>query len=82
MDELDTLQAMGFSLPSPAYLFGAIVFGIIGMVAYYYGKKTSHQYVKWLGVALMLYPYVVPSTWLLYLVGCALCFACYYFRDY
>ena len=81
MDELNTLESLGFTLPSPAYLAGAILFGIIGMVAYYYGKKTAHPYVRWIGLALMLYPYVVPATWMLYLVGFALCGACYYYRD-
>jgi hypothetical protein len=33
-----------------------------------------------LGVALMLYPYAVGSTWLLYLVGCALCAAIWWIR--
>jgi hypothetical protein len=37
--------------------------------------------VKWIGVALMLYPYIVPDTWLMYVVGMALCGACYYYRD-
>lgn len=82
MDELNTLQSMGLTLPSPAYLFGAIVFGIIGWVAYRYGKKTEHQRVKWLGVALMLYPYAISQTWLMYLVGVGLCAACYYYRDH
>jgi len=81
MDELNTLKEMGLTFPSPAYIFGAIVFGIIGMAAFYYGKRTSHQYVKWIGVVLMLYPYVIPGTEALYLVGIALCGACYYYRD-
>jgi len=73
---------MGFTLPGPGYIFGAIVFGVIGMAAYYYGKKTAHQHVKWIGVILMLYPYVVSETWLMYLVGIALCGACYYYRNH
>ena len=82
MDELNTLQAMGMTLPTPAYIFGAIVFGIIGMAAFYYGKKTGHQPVKWIGVLLMLYPYGVSETWLLYLIGLGLCGACYYYRNH
>jgi len=82
MDELDTLQSLGFTLPSTAYIIGAILFGMIGWVAYRYGKKTGHQYVKWIGVALMLYPYVISETWLMYLVGIGLCGACYYYRDH
>lgn len=81
IDILQQLQALGITLPTPAYIFGAILFGIIGYGAWRYGKKKSRKYVKWLGVALMLYPYVVPSTWVMYVVGLGLCGACYYYRD-
>jgi hypothetical protein len=80
-DDLKTLEALGFSLPSPAYLIGAILFGIVGYAAYRYGKKQEARNAKWLGVALMLYPYAVPQTWLLYVVGTALCIGLYVFRD-
>jgi len=61
-------------LPTPAYIFGAILFGIIGFVAYRFGKKTERTKTKWLGVILMLYPYATGSdTHLLYLVGLVLC---------
>jgi hypothetical protein len=73
MDTLTSLQGMGWTLPSPAYILGAILFGIIGMAAYWHGKKAQRPRIKWLGVALMFYPYLVPSTWLLYVVGLALC---------
>jgi len=81
MDSLSTLQALGLELPSPAYIAGAILFGIIGMVAWYHGRKTQRPRTKWLGVALMFYPYVVPSTWLLYAVGAALCAGVYFDRE-
>lgn len=80
-DELNTLGALGFTWPTPAYIVGAIIFGLIGWVAYRYGKKTSRPYPKWIGVGLMLYPYVVSNTWLLYLVGIGLCAALYFLRD-
>jgi hypothetical protein len=73
IDTLQTLQSLGLELPSPAYIFGAIVFGVIGIVAFRWGRRAGRPRSKWLGVALMLYPYVVPQTWLLYLVGIALC---------
>jgi len=41
MDNLQDLQSLGLTLPSPAYIIGAIVFGIIGFAAYRYGKKAS-----------------------------------------
>lgn len=81
MDELSSLQAMGFTLPTPAYFFGMIVFGLIGYVAYRFGKKNANQHIKWLGVVLMFYPYAVASTWLMYLIGFGLCGAIYYYRD-
>jgi hypothetical protein len=81
MDDLNTLSALGFTLPGPAYIFGAIVFGILGYAAYRYGKKTSRIRVKWIGIALMLYPYAVSDTLLLYIVGIALCGLVYLFRN-
>ncbi len=80
MDELNALQSLGFTLPTPAYLVGAVLFGIIGFAAYRYGKKASLPTAKWLGVALMLYPYAISETWLLYLVGVGLCVGLYVYR--
>ena len=73
MDELKSLQSLGLVLPSPAYILGAIVFGLIGYVAFRRGRKTSTAALTWTGVALMVYPYAVPQTWLLWTVGVALC---------
>lgn len=73
MDRLETLKSLGISLPSPAYIVGAVLFGLIGIAVYRYGKRVGRPRSKWLGVALMLYPYATPQTWLLYVVGTALC---------
>ena len=73
MDELNQLAALGLVLPSPAYLAGAILFGIIGYVAFRRGRRTSTASLTWTGVALMLYPYAVSQTWLLWAVGAGLC---------
>ena len=79
MDQLEALEALGFTLPTPAYIFGAILFGFIGIAAYRYGKKTAMAATRWLGIALMLYPYAISETWLLYVVGTGLCAAAYFF---
>ena len=71
-DSLEALDALGISLPSPAYLTGVVVFSLIGIAAYYDGKRHGRNRMRWLGLALMLYPYVVWQTWLLYLVGAGL----------
>jgi hypothetical protein len=56
MNELRSLQALGLVLPSPSYIAGAIMFGIIGYVAFRRGRKTSRTALTWAGFALMLYP--------------------------
>lgn len=73
MDTVTSLQSLGLTLPSPAYIFGAVVFGVVGFAAYRHGKTGGRQRTKWLGVTLMLFPYAVPQTWLLYAVGALLC---------
>lgn len=72
MNELKQLESLGLVLPTPAYILGAILFGIIGWFAYRRGRKTSVSVLTWAGVALMLYPYGVSETWMLWLVGVAL----------
>lgn len=80
MDELSTLQTAGITLPTPAYLFGMILFSVIGFAVYRYGKKIAFNPTKWTGVALMFYPYVVSDTLLLYVVGAGLCASLYFWR--
>jgi hypothetical protein len=72
-DELDMLGTLGFTLPSPTYIAGAILFGLAGLFAYHDGKRHGRPRERWLGLALMLYPYAIDATWLLYLVGLTLC---------
>jgi hypothetical protein len=73
MDEIKNLESLGLVLPSPLYIVGAILFGIIGYIAFRRGRKTTAPALTWTGVALMLYPYAVSQTWLLWLVGSGLC---------
>lgn len=73
MDALSQLEAMGLTLPTPAYLVGALLFSTFGVVFYLLGKRRHKPRAKWLGLALMFYGYVVPSTWLLYVLGTLLC---------
>lgn len=81
MNELKALETLGFSLPGPLYLLGAIVFGLVGYAAYRYGKKAGLPTPKWIGVALMFYPYAISNTGLLYAVGSGLCLGLYLFRE-
>ncbi len=77
MNTLSELQALGLELPSPAYIFGALLFGLIGLLAFRHGRRSERRITLWLGVALMLYPYAVSNTWMLYGVGLALCAGLY-----
>ena len=70
-----SLDLAGFTWPPPAYLFGALVFGLVGLGAFRYGRKTDRLRTLWIGVALMLYPYVVSNTAAMYAIGLALCAA-------
>ena len=73
MDFLTFLQSFGLEIPSVAYILGTIVFGIVGLVAWRHGRRATLPKPKWIGMALMLYPYATPQTWLMYLVGVVLC---------
>ena len=73
MDFPQFLQSLGLELPSVAYIVGSIVFGIVGLVAWRHGRRARLAKPKWLGLALMLFPYATPQTWLMYLVGVVLC---------
>lgn len=81
MDELNATQSLGLTLPTPAYILGALLFGIIGFAAYRYGKKAELAATKWIGVVLMLYPYGVSETWMLYAIGAGLCGLLYWYRE-
>ncbi len=52
MEDLKALQSMGLVLPSVWYILGAILFGIVGLLAYRRGKKTKQPSLLWTGVAL------------------------------
>ena len=80
MDDLHNLESLGLALPSPAYLFGILFFGLAGYAAYRYGKKAGLPAPKWIGIAMMLYPYAVSETWLLYAAGTGLCLGLYLYR--
>ncbi|WP_233167933.1 hypothetical protein [Xylophilus sp. ASV27] len=73
MDTLAPLSDLGLTLPTPAYIAGAILFGLVGLIAWRLGRREARRKTQWIGVALMFYPYAVSSTWLLYTIGLALC---------
>lgn len=73
MDELAVLQSLGLELPGPGYVAGAILFGLVGLAAFRHGRSSGRRTTSWLGVALVLYPYVISNTGMLWAVGLLLC---------
>lgn len=78
---LQTAQGLGLSLPSPGYLVAAIVFGLAGLVAWRVGRRQERPLTVALGVALMVYPYFVSRTWLVWAIGVALCAGIWFDRE-
>ena len=68
-------------MPSPANLFGLIVFSVTGFAMFSYARKQGKWRSAEIGVALMAYPYFVYQTWELYAVGLSLFVALFIFRD-
>lgn len=55
-----------------ANLFGSILFSTIGMAALAFGKKGGRMNPMLFGAGLLIYPYFVSATWLLYAIGIVL----------
>lgn len=64
-----------------SYLLGTILFSSIGMGAFIYGKKQQLWKPLVLGIVLMVYPYAVNETWMLYALGSALTAGLFFFRE-
>ena len=68
-------------MPTPAVLIAGLIFGTIGFLAFRHGKRQTLFMPMLIGIVLMVYPYFVSQTWLLYAVGCGLCAALFIFRE-
>lgn len=64
-----------------ANLFGSILFGSIGLGAFFYGRKAGATKPLIIGLVLMVYPYFVSETWLLYAIGAVVTASLFFFRD-
>lgn len=52
-----------------ANLIGNLLFGSIGFVAFVYGKRMHLWKLMLGGLALMIFPYFIADTVLMYLIG-------------
>jgi hypothetical protein len=58
-----------------------VVFGLIGMAAFRFGKKEGRPKTMVVAGALMVYPYFVSSALWLWLIGLALSGALFVYKD-
>ena len=65
---------------TPATLAAGIIFGTIGFAAFVYAKKAGAWICLVIAIILMVYPYFVSNTLLLWVIGAALTAALYLFR--
>jgi hypothetical protein len=71
----------GLSLDiSASQIIAGILFGIIGLYLFRYGKRDGHYPHIFAGLALMIYPYFVSGDKLVWVIGLAICGAAYYWR--
>lgn len=64
-----------------ANLIAAFLFGAVGFVAFAYGKKQGSFKPMLIGAILLVYPYFISNTIVLYAVGAALTLSLFIFRD-
>ena len=56
----------------PYNLLAGFIFGTLGWGAFSYGRKLDLWKPRAIGVALMAYPYLVSTGWLLWAIGAGL----------
>lgn len=66
---------------STANLIGNLLFGSIGFVAFIYGKRMNVWKVMLCGLALMIFPYFVGDTAIMYVVGALGTAAIFFLRN-
>jgi hypothetical protein len=64
-----------------ANLIGGLIFGSIGFVAFIYGKRMRLWKPMFYGLALMIFPYFISNTGVMYAIGLCGLVALIFFRD-
>lgn len=58
----------------------SFVFGVIGLYVFAYGKRQVDYQFLFIGIALMIYPYLTRGIWADWGVGLGLCAYAYWLR--
>lgn len=56
------------------------IFGVIGFYLLKQGRKQVNYTWAFIGLALIIYPYLLHSAWLVWGLGFVLCVVAYYYR--
>lgn len=67
MDRLIDLEDI-----SPAAILIAVVFSVVGFIAFRRGRKEGESRPLFLGIALMAYGYFVSNPWISFAIGSVL----------
>lgn len=66
---------------STANLIGNLLFSSIGFVAFVYGKRMNLWKLMLCGLSLMIFPYFVGDTAIMYAIGATGSIALFFLRD-
>lgn len=66
---------------NPYNLLAGLVFGTFGWGAFSYGKKLDLWQPRAIGIALMVYPYLISNAWLLWGIGGGLMVLLWFYHD-
>ncbi len=75
------MPGFSFANLSAANLFGGLLFGSIGFVAFVYGKRLSQWRPMFLGLGLMVFPYFIEGTLPLFAIGSVGSALLFFFRE-
>jgi len=56
-------------MPDPEILVWALLFGSIGLGYFTYGRRQSQPVARYIGIALMVFPYFVTGVTAVVIVG-------------
>ncbi|MEI8037629.1 MAG: hypothetical protein WCJ14_04490 [Verrucomicrobiota bacterium] len=73
----DTQSFLNFN---PYNILAGLVFGTIGWGAFSYGKRLDLWQPRAIGVAMMVYPYLISNAWLLWGAGFGLMVVLWFFH--
>ena len=66
---------------NPYNILGSLIFCTIGWGAWRYGRQLDRWKPVAIGLALMVYPYLMTWVWELWAVGIGLCVLLWYHHD-